>query len=106
MEAPKQRPSKIMAHSSFPPAVIKAPLKDARKNLIKAIKIEKAREDKEENKWLPFYRSRLYYPLSDEYLDTLREISKINTLARNTLKDVSLTADEYIMIKYWAEWKE
>jgi len=92
-----------MAHSSFPPALIKGPLKDARKNLLKAIEIEKAREDKEENKW---FRSRLYYPLSDEYLDTLWEISKINTLAHNTLNHIILTADEYIKIKYWAEWKE
>lgn len=85
-----------MASSSFPPASIKPLLKDAHKNLLKAIEAEETREDKR-NKWqLPTLWKVLM----------LHEISKIKTLANDTQGNITLTADEYIDIKRWAEWKE
>ena len=98
-----------MAHSSFPPAVIKGPLKDAIENILKAVKIERAREEEERKKRLENnnpYMFFSYYCLSDSYARTVWELRRIQTLTEAAQTSITLTADEYSRIKHWAEWKE
>lgn len=94
-----------MAHSVFTPSVIKAPLKDAIKNIQKAIEIQKAREGKKKT----IYGLFSFHPafrLLYKYRKALGKLRRIATLAFAAQTSITITASEYNLIKHWEAWKE